>query len=140
MKSNAKTNTTRRSFLAAGAIVAIGFGTPAWTQVRDIGGNALARLDESLARTLLGSDFVFSADGHQFQTRLSEVSAPIARARKGDFPTQSFSMEFVVAGRVRAGEGLYQVKHAELGAFELFVTAHADRNGEATLVAIFNRL
>ena len=140
MKSNAKANTTRRTFLTASATLAIGLSSPGWAQTRGVGGDALARLDESLARALIDSEFGFSDGAHRFQTRLEAVDSSPVRVRKGGVPTQSFSMAFVVAGRLRATEGLYQVDHAQLGHFELFVTPHANAKGESILLAIFNRL
>jgi len=151
MNSKMSVDVDRRDVIRAAAALACAVAIPVWAQsglknelgVRLPPGSVVGRIDESLARALLGSDFKVSSETASATTRLESVAVPPAPSGRAYFgrQTQSFSMEFnPTESSGDLIQDTYRIEHAELGSFELFLVPHRNRKGETILLATFNRL
>lgn len=102
----------------------------------------LALIDETLARLLVGSDFVFSMGGTDTVMQLVRVQSTAQSVRKGgETMTRSFGLEFLPLDGVTARpQGTYWVRHARLGDFDLFVVPHRNDKGQTKLLATFSAM
>ena len=151
MSSKIAANLDCRELIRAAAALACAVAVPVWAQaglkpdwgIRLPPGSVVARIDEPLARSLVGSDFKISSETGFAMTRLESVSVRPARIGRNDpgRQTQAFAMEFKpLESSGELLQATYTIGHAELGTFELFLVPHTNRLGETILLATFNRL
>jgi hypothetical protein len=127
-------NFSRRDFVKLGGIAAvtsIGFSSFAFGQKQ---GDVLLQQTSESFRKLIGTDFYITNKDISTTAKLMNVK---------DFPNktdggESFSMEFQIPLK-RVKEDTYQLCNADIGNFDLFLTA--GKNGKnRVLLATINRL
>jgi hypothetical protein len=161
---------TRRSFLKSGATsvlttaIALGQFTPARGQEKpqtESKPGPTSRADEAVPfkaqqsmlyffraetfRPYVGGVFTARAGGNSIEMTLVKVRdcspKPTTKITKGKPPkTECFALEFIADESLTDLTSIYDIEHAALGAFPLFMTRREAPGGKSHYEAVFNQL
>ena len=160
---------TRRSFLKSGAtsvlttVIALGQFTPAHAQgkpQKEAKPGPTRRVDDEVPfkaqqealffraetfRPYVGGIFIARAGTNSIEMTLTAVRdcspKPSTKITTAKAPrTECFALEFTSADSLTDLTSIYDIKHAALGEFPLFMTRRDGTDGKSRYEAVFNRL